>query len=115
MKRQVSIFEMLDERPPPVPAVTAIPEASTQLVIEEASPSDTPTDQLPADAILELWQERACIIDEGNVELVQWCESQGFTPQKTWRYCELLAAGDLSMTYGTYVERVILPRLTVSD
>jgi hypothetical protein len=62
--------------------------------------------------IIELWQERACVIHEGNVELVQWCESQGFTIEKTWRYCELLAAGDLSMSYGTYVEAVINQRIT---
>lgn len=81
--------------------------------------SETPTEppevigrRMSVSEIIELWQERSCIIHEGNAELVHWCESQGFSPEKTWRYCELLAVGDLSMSFGTYVEAVIRPRIT---
>lgn len=61
--------------------------------------------------ILELWEERSAIIYEGNVELVSWCQSQEFTAEKTWRYVELVAAAELSIRFGTYVEAVIQPRI----
>ena len=68
--------------------------------------------RLSKSELIELWEERSAIIYEGNVELVGWCQSQEFTPERTHHYCELCAAADMSMNYGTYVEAVIRLKIT---
>jgi hypothetical protein len=95
----MNIFELLDGPISPPELVAVIREPPPEVIGRLMSESE----------IIELWEERASIIHEANNELVQWCQSQGFTPEKTWRHCELLAASDMSMNYGTYVEAVIRP------
>ncbi len=75
-------------------------------------PAEVIGTRLSDDAVIELWEERSAIQESDNLELVGWCISQGFPPKKTRRYCELCAAADLSLTYGTYVESIIWSLIT---
>jgi hypothetical protein len=103
----MNIFELLDGPIPPVELVAVGP-----ITTEPAPPPEVIGRRMSESEIIELWEERASIIHEANNELVQWCESQEFTIEQTWRYCELLAAGDMSMNFGTYTEAIIRPRIT---
>lgn len=99
----MNVFELLDG---PIP-FELVAVAVGPVAAEAEPPAEVIGRRMSESEILELWQERACIIHEGNVELVQWCESQEFTPERIWRYCELHAAADMSLNCGTYVEAVI--------
>lgn len=68
--------------------------------------------RLDADAVLELWQERSAIQRTDNIELIRWHEDNERSEAELRRACELVAAADLSLSHGRYVEVVIRPHLT---
>ncbi len=68
--------------------------------------------RLDADAVLELWQERSVIQETDNGELVRWHHDNERSEAELRRACELVAAADLSIQFGRYVEVVIRPHLT---
>lgn len=67
-------------------------------------------DQLPADEVLPLWQERSAVQATDNTDLVRW--HQDNDPEGLRRACELNAAADLSLSLGSYVEPIIQPHLS---
>lgn len=94
-------FSKLSYRPGPTPAVTTTPE-----VVQQA------TERLPADKVVELWEERSAIQETDNIELIQWHTDNGSDPEELRRACELNAAADLSLVHGSYVEEIIRPHLS---
>jgi len=101
----MNILELLDGPIPTIELVAVGPPA------EPEPPPEVIGRRLSESEILELWEERASIVESDNTELVGWCQSQDFTPERTRHYCELCAAADMSMNYGTYVESIIFKKV----
>jgi hypothetical protein len=96
---KLSIFEILDDQIEAVqPAAEATPE-----VIEQ------PVERLPDEKIVELWEERSAIQETDNRELIEWWYSLEHPSMSLRRHCDLIAAADLSMCLGTYIEPIIRP------
>ena len=96
---KLSIFEILDDQ---IEAVQSAAEATPEVI-------EQPAEQLPDDKILELWEERSAIQETDNIELLEWWHSQTVPPMSLRRYCDLIAAADLSLSLGPYVEPIIRP------
>ena len=90
-----------------VPVVVVTPEPTAESLPEVIG------NRLDDDAVIEFWEERAAIQKTDNIDLIRWHQSMGSPPELLRRHCELLAAADMSMQLGTYVEVVIRPLLTI--
>ncbi len=101
MKAKVSIFDLIQSAAVPL----LLPELPT------IHPEVIGT-RLSDESVIELWEERSAIVESDNLELISWCLSQDFSPQRTRRYCELCAAADVSLRYGEYVDEIIQPLVT---
>ena len=71
-------------------------------------PPAEPIELEPA-SVVELWQERSAIQETDNLELLEWWNAQESPPFSLRRYCDLIAAADLSLSLGDYVEPIIRP------
>ncbi len=100
MKTRSSIFDLLDG------------PSSIEAPAWEPFPECIGT-RLDADAVLELWQERAAIQETDNAELNHWHHDNQRSETERRRAGELCAAADMSLQFGRYVEAVICPHLTV--
>lgn len=102
-------FTKLKFHRPKVPVVVPSPEPTAEPLPEVIG------ERLDDDAVIELWEERAAIQESDNVDLIGWHRSVDRSPELLRRNCELLAAADMSMQLGTYVELVIRPLLTIAN
>lgn len=66
---------------------------------------------VPAETVIELWQERSAIQRTDNIELIRWHEDNERSEAELRRACELCAAADMSVQYGRYVEPIIRPHI----
>ncbi len=105
---KVSIFTLLD-----CPTVVVQPTAT-----DSAGPTDP---ELPAETIIELWRERAAIMEsenpdsDTNVEPIpddaDWPTRQQYE-LKVRRFWEICASAEMSLTYGDYAGWIIRPHLS---
>ena len=68
-----------------------------------------PASVLPDEKIVELWEERSAIQETDNRELIEWWYSLEHPSMSLRRHCDLIAAADLSLCLGTYIEPIIRP------
>ena len=68
-----------------------------------------PVERLPDEKIVELWEERSAIQETDNRELIEWWYSLEHPSMSLRRHCDLIAAADLSLCLGTYIEPIIRP------
>lgn len=68
--------------------------------------------RLDTNAVLELWWERSAIQETENRDLIHWHHTNTKSDNELRRACELVAASELSLTRGRYVESIIRPHLT---
>lgn len=87
-------FESLTYRPKPI-----------AVLVETVLPA-----LLTPETVIGLWQERSAIQHTDNIELIRWHDNER-SEAELRRACELCAAADMSLTYGTYIEPIVRPMI----